>query len=603
MKSINIKTTLFASVIALVFTLIACNADSLLNDVNIQIGTELLYNPVNLQVLDARMDGTIPQNATVTIIGKDKDKVFSVLGEKTLKVNSQGIINIGIPRNFKPSIAAPLEFMVIVNAPNYLEARKSLTIGDITKQSLEQARMVNLASPPKGVSIESNTTISVNATTGVTQEIAFNTPTVTGKTEDATVKVASGTKMFDKDGAPVSGDIKVTLVHFDAVNESSISSFPGGLAFSNATDPNGNSLGSGIFTTFGFIAMNMTANGKEVKTFSQPLDMEIDINPNIYRPIYQRNVREGDTLPIWSMNETTSKWNAETYALIVNRNGKLKASFKQKHLSWWNIDDPSCSSGFWWNPPAPPCVSCNNPQVSILSDLPAGSPKSSFHVDIVSPTNPSAHVWNMGGDLTNLSNGTIIPFSNFAGGGSTNQNTGLVFMIYSKEPWNGGQLLYTSPTVYPCQNAVLDLRGKLPNTLIDPNKIPTINLNFSAVCSGSTTVTIYPTVTIYYKEVNVDVAWRVLGTISNGKGTTTGLIPGKKYKFAIFHGTLERTTDDMGLKDGFEMPSGDAVIPINSSVYSINETFTIRKEGNAYNLNYLNFPVPEKLCAEFKQYF
>lgn len=613
MKLFNIKTTLFAAAVALVFTLIACNTDSLLKDVNIEVGTELLYNPVNLQIVDARMDGKIPQNATVTIIGKDKDKVFSVFGEKALAINNEGILNIGIPRSYKPTATAPLEFMVVVNAPGFLEARKNISIRDVKKQVLDQVRMVNLASPPKGVSIESSAVIPVNATTGVSQDIVFSTPSATGKTENATVKIATGTKMFDKDGNAVSGDVKLTLVHFDATNESSISNFPGGLSFNSVVDAKGNSLGSGVFTPFGFASMNMSVNGKEVKTFSQPLDIDFDINPNAYRPLFKRNVQAGDTIPVMSFNESNASWNAETYAVVTNQNGKLKASFKQKHLSWWSVQDMFCDlmnimavyfpNNFSLNPASALCESCGNPSIKILSDITASSSRKDFYAELRAYGPNPTMIW--GGQNIDLSDGVTLDLFGGISGVSKFMTVSLV--VYDKEPWNGGKSLYTSPPISPCQNAAIDLKGQLPKDLFDATKTPIINLNFSGICAGASandpSAIIKPSATIMYQEIGVDVTSRVLGQIVEGKGSGTGLIPGHKYRFSVSYGKLSTSTDDLGLKDGFLMPSGDATIAVKSAAWGIDQTFTIKKEGNAYNLNYEGFQISEKLCTEYKKYF
>jgi|GEM_PF-1261852 len=591
MKLLYVKFTLIITVIALVITIIACNRDSLLKGVNIEVGTELLYNPVNVQIIDGKLDGTIPQNITVSIIGKDKDKIYSVLGEKAITVNSYGILNIGIPRNNTATIYAPIEFMVVINAPGYMEARKNFVVTDLKRNIFEDARMVNLSSPPKGVSISSNVVIPVDAAKGVMEDINFATPSAIGKTENASVKVLAGTKMFDKDGNAVTGDVKVSLVHFDAVNKTSLSCYPGGFSFRGAIDSSGKPVNGGEFYTLGFITLSMSANDKVVKTFSKPINVEAEVNANTFNPVLNRKIQVGDSIPIWSLNDLTGKWTLELYSKITVKNNKLILNYNQTHLSYWNFDFWDCQFG---------CNSCNNPVITILSDFTETSNNGYYGISIEAPGSPPG-VHSHGETQLKLITGSTINPNNY-----NNSQIGLVINIFDTPNTWAGNLIYSSPVFYPCNGDPLDLRGKLPPLPLPP---PTINLNFSAVCAGttanSTKATIYPSAWVYYHEVGSYNWWQYLGFINNGTGSGSGLIPGKKYKFAIFYGSFSRTTDDLGLKDGFLMPDGDATIAVKSTVYGLNESITIHKNvaNNSYDLNYFNYPVPDKLCAEYQKYF
>jgi len=331
-----------------------------------------------------------------------------------------------------------------------------------------------------------------------------------------------------------------------------------------------------------------------VKTFSQPLNVEMDINPNIYRPDYGRNVMAGDTLPVWSLNDSSGTWKSETFAIVVAKpNGGLKATFQQQHLSWWAINDPNCwhyirvgRGGRW-------VYQCNCPsaQINITSDF---TTRYDVQARFVLGNNNAGYIPFQ---VQNIQNGQVIHLSNIA------QSSSGVLQLADLQ----GNILYSSAPIQPCNGVTVDLRGQLPTPP------PTITLNFSALCSGSTakapSATIYPSVTIYYKDLGQNslvsdrLTWQVLGGIVHGQGTTSGLIPGHYYKFGVFHGSLSRTTDDLGLKGGFLMPNGDATIAVVSPVYGISESFTIKKTGNAYNLNYLNFPIPASLCNDYKKYF
>ena len=604
MKKINFKAVLFFSVFGILLLGIGCHPETLLDGVNINIGTQVLYNPLNIEVVDARLElGKIPENATLSIEGKDKDKIYSVFGEKAITINNvSGIANLAIPRSIHPTADNPLLITAVIKAPGYIDTRKNFEITGDTVSNFEIVRMVSLDQPPTGVTIK-NTVISVDAAKGVMQDVSFNTPTADAKTENAFVTVKAGTKMFDTDGNPVSGSINVSLIHYDAKNETSINCMPGGLSFRGARNMAGENIGDDDFTTLGFINMSMEAGGKQIKTFSQPLDMAIEINPDIFLPLQQRNVQAGDTIPVWSLNETDNTWQGETIAIVSQKNGKLVASYQQKHLSIWNLDWFNCPyvwNNFFKRFSASPSCKCNNVgYIKIISDFNNYSTSSRFFLTISIVENPNQIFHTISDPL--LNNNFIYLF-NFP------INKKFKINIFDRERWNGGKLIYTTPAFIPVCGGItnLDLRGKLPKPAPEASPVP-ILLNFSGICSGKTAssakAVITPTVTVYFREINKDYFWRVLGSIYNGSGYCNQLIPGHVYEFGVFHGSLSRTTRDLGLPNGFTMPQGDTTIVFNSKTLNLTESFNIHKTNSGYILNYINFPIPDKLCAEYKKYF
>ena len=604
MKEINFKAVLFFSVFGILLLGIGCHPETLLDGVNINIGTQILYNPLNIEILDARLEiGKVPENATLSIEGKDKDKIFSVFGEKIITINSvSGIANLAISRNTKPTPENPLLITVVVKAAGYIDTRKNFEITADSASNFEIVRMVSLTQPPMGVTIK-NTVITVDATKGAMKDVSFNTPTADAKTENAYVTVKAGTKMFDADGNSVSGDINVTLIHYDAKNETSTSCMPGGLSFRGARNIAGEVIGDDDFTTLGFINMSMEAGGKQVKTFSQPLDMSIELNSDIVLPLQQRNVQAGDTIPVWSLNETDNTWQAETIALVTEKNGKLVASYQQMHLSWWNLDWFNCP--YLWNNYYKryvanySCVCFSGASIKINSDFTPSAPSLPFFITISNIENPKRAFHTRYDALIDNSAFQLNRFP---------VNKKFKINIFDKEIWAGGKLLFSTPSFLPqCGGTInIDLRGKLPIPAATATPVLVV-LNFSGICSGKTAnaakAVITPSVTVYFREIKKDAGWRVLGYISNGSGYCNQLIPGHVYEFGVFHGSLSRTTRDLGLPNGFTMPQGDTTIAFTSKTLNLTESFNIHKTSSGYNLNYLNFPIPDKLCAEYKKYF
>jgi hypothetical protein len=83
----------------------------------------------------------------------------------------------------------------------------------------------------------------------------------------------------------------------------------------------------------------MKVGDKEVKSFTEPLEIKAEVADNISNPETGNPIKEGDSIPTWSLNEETGEWNFEGSAVLVkNANGKLEAQFEASHLSAWNID-------------------------------------------------------------------------------------------------------------------------------------------------------------------------------------------------------------------------------------------------------------------------
>ena len=73
----------------LVFGLLfqACrNVEELSEDLVIYVDTDVVLNPLTLQITGAEPGENLPDNIQVRVLGEDKDRVYSVLGERGLTV-------------------------------------------------------------------------------------------------------------------------------------------------------------------------------------------------------------------------------------------------------------------------------------------------------------------------------------------------------------------------------------------------------------------------------------------------------------------------------------------------------------------------------------
>jgi hypothetical protein len=607
----------------------SCKREDIFQGTSVYIGNQILFTAVSIQAVDADVQSQrTPKKITVEIAGRDKDKIFSPVGENV--TSSDGtIINLAIRRSDIPTEASPLIFTVIIRAEGYLDGIRNFTIGNGKSINVTNMRLVSTAAgqQPKGVTMV-NQDVAVSSTTGTAQEVVLVTPKSNNqgtKTEAVTAKIKAGTKLLDKNGVALSGTANIRLTHFDAVNEASVMSFPGGLNADYIVDTTGKQMKPGQFTTAGFIAFDMNVGGVKVDRFSEPLDMTMDISNagTIINPDTKQAVKAGDSVSVWSLNEAYGIWREEQKLKIVAENGGLKARFSQKHLSWWNIDFYSpylCNSfgfggmpggfpggglpggggpfggGPFGPPPGPPTTITFNTNIQpfgcsngSIVNLGTGT----YYAELVDATTliPIHAGWN-----DDFVNGTVATVQNIIGGGMPANP--LKLRIWSgSSAFNLGTQLYLSPTFTLCNpvNLTFTLPSNNNNVLID--------LNVSGNCPSTNSVTtsvLVPTLPIYYREDNT-VLWSYLGQVSNGKGCTASIEKGKNYEFGIFYGTSNVTTEG-----NFPVfPAQDSTITLTSANYvgswTINLVYSADKRR--INMTYLNVPLPDKLCKEYAKYF
>ncbi len=349
MKTFQSKPTyLIASLLLFLGACTQQAREDLINEatagVTVNINTDIFDFPVVIQLTDANPENDpIPANLDLRVEGPDKDQVYSPAGHRNLQVVN-GIVEVAVDKELDISVGNPLELTLIAEAPGYLKTVKQVVLYDTTFQ-YQEVPMVNLASLPKGVSsVEGSFSAG---TDGASQKVEVTSPLTEGKEEAATVTVRQGTKVFNANGQELQGEVDIQLVHFDNRSPESVNAFPGGMTAYSVIDENGELIEPIEFVTAGFIALDMYVGNKEVKTFSQPVEISVGISRATINPNTNQTVQVGDEIPIWSLDDETGQWKYEGVAAVslVNE-GQLMATFEVTHLSWWNLDyrvEPFCN--------------------------------------------------------------------------------------------------------------------------------------------------------------------------------------------------------------------------------------------------------------------
>jgi hypothetical protein len=481
----------------------------LTKDFAFNLDLDIIKVPLSLQIIDGNFDsGASPEGVTIELAGPDKDKFYSTIGEKKLTV-TKGFVDFAIKKTDAPTVQNPLSITVIAKAPGYLRTIRTFTLTTADSTQFQAMSMVNLAKPPAGVTIQT-ASVKVGANGTVAATTLATTPV--SSQEAVNVQIPAGTLFKDKDGNVLTGTAEATLVHFDNRNPASLAAFPGGFAVGSAKDANGANIGSGQFTTMGFLALDMTIGGKEVKNFSGAgIQISMDLNESSVNPVTGAPIAIGDSMPIWSLNETDNSWVREQVGVVSGTAGNLKLVYTQKHLSYWNLD-------YFYGP------SCNMGGTITFAGIPTAN---YYYMEVLNAvTNQVVQIYH---NYIYLSNGSTFNFFRAPD-----------FPVYIK--------LY-SGTAYYCKGAYLgksntfSLCGAGTATFVlgaGTPPAPTLTTTVSAVgtCASKPGIAIYPNVTVYYHEVGGSGCnyWSFGGTMLRGQYITTVFQAGKTYDILIIVG-------------------------------------------------------------------
>jgi hypothetical protein len=592
---------LIAAISIMLIAALSCrkqDSETVVDNLRITTSNALYLNPLNIQVIDAADETDYPATATVTIVGKDKGKLLSVLGETKIPMKN-GLVELGVLPLYKPSAAHPLEFSVLIQAAGYLDALKCFKITDAATPRQEVMKIFKITNLPDGVQY-STKQAGLDAQKRVTSDVTISSP----GSQALSMTLQQGTILYDKNRNALSGSVvKMTLIRFDASQETAVEGLPGGAPFCGATDNAGRKLGDGAFTAFGFYNLSMTVNGVAVKSFSIPLKVSMTIPITIKRTVNSADgsanpVRSEDKLPVWSLNEQTQQWTFETMATASSGS---RITFDQSHLSSWNVADPSSRDLYVWLRdgqvgPVPASVNappCSNAGVRIQSDLP-NAPASQFYVKVLDAVNTQII---LGAFYSDLSSNAVLDLAPYVGGSGKKVR----LAIYESE---GGTNLHQTGEIDPCNRPFLNLT----NHVIRPNNSFTFIIDMNALCrSGNQVNNILPTSNIYFADMeNTNKPrWRYLGRMVDGKLSARRLIKGRKYQFLLGTGPLYATTAQLGFPTMiFPINNSACTVRFQNATWGLNQDVTAFASGNdSYLLSLPNFIAPAILCDKYSQFF
>ncbi|TXB67675.1 hypothetical protein [Phaeodactylibacter luteus] len=579
MKKLNDLTRLALLLAAMALSTVSCTKmEDVLKGTSLNLNTDLLKNPLTIQVLPATPGEEIPTDVKITTLGPDRDKVYTVFGEKDLRMNinpqdpSVGFISIGIRKIEQYSTIDPIEFAVKIEAEGYLPTTRYYRIDNEDNQ-FKTVRLLAKNSRIDGIQTDRN---SLKVTQRGLESSTRLRAAAVSTGEQLEVTVAPQTEFLAADGRKLTGSVEAFMAHYDFSKRGVHEMSPVDLYGADALDKAGNHLGESIFTSLATYSLEMETAEGEVKTFSQPLEVTVKLADDAINPVTEMKVEAGDRIPVWSFNEELGLWQEETEAVVVADAGnRLYARFEQAHLSTWFLGGRRFCRPFT--------------EIDILNTNQFRTdPERYYFVEIIRADNDAILTTYQ----TRFYNGQTISVII----GNTMANTEVYFKVYTNGagPCSTGDLLYTSPDFLPCgENLTLDLSEPLSNDMLTR-----IFVTVSGTCSSDyNDLVVSPSVPIFYRETGCD-TYAPLGWLIEGEGSTSSLNIGEYYDFRISYLSLDRCIFDL------QVPTTDTTVIIDSPVYSFTETVNINYEadGRTIIFDYTDIEVPDQACDEYIEY-
>lgn len=310
----------------------------------------------------------VPVSGTVTLSAVDTNGVAVKLysdktgGTQLTTVSVPGVISFFVA----DTAALPVTVTAVAKATGRVSSSSRFTI-TASGTSTFTIKLVDTSSTTTAGVVSAAVTGTANSATGLAAPLTTTVAATDPSKTSASVAIPTATVLKDSNNVPLSGTVTTTVTTFAPPTEtypvfdpnifdlsyydpeqgiyatdtsSALEIFPGGLGNVQGD------AGKGYFVTAGFIAVDVTdATGKQAKT-SGGTDFTIRMNipAGTFNPITDTTVAAGDSIPVWTYNETEAKWKAEvdssniqiTRVVQQDANG-LFVTHTTNHFSFWNL--------------------------------------------------------------------------------------------------------------------------------------------------------------------------------------------------------------------------------------------------------------------------
>lgn len=316
-------------------------------------GLEIFFKkpyPVALEVQYYTAAGEVPKNMQVQLTGPDVDRLITTVKTKRFKVTSDGTLYLSIDSlGARPTPQKPLRFTVVVKSEGFVDAVLPMEIRN------ENSRSVAMVLQPKEAASPIKTAQNTGDKKGSVDKdwnLETSNPSLPNPAV-MQVAIPKGVLLKDVAEQPVSGTL---TSRFQAVDLTKPNATFLTMPIVNQTIPHpigfggsGVGLDQKITQSAGaFLLQVHNEKYQLVKTFSQPVQVNFSVSPQLYNSLERRLIQPGDSIPLFSYDVATDEWRRETAGKVVKTSeGGLVYVAKLSHLSLWvaAFTKQSCETG------------------------------------------------------------------------------------------------------------------------------------------------------------------------------------------------------------------------------------------------------------------
>lgn len=293
-------------------------SDTFENDLKLELSTDLLENVASLQFIN-NQNRSLPLGLSVEVIQSDYSEVFTFAGKKDLSPNN-GFLLLGVRKG--EYATSPNEKMIELRAtaPGFYPSTIFIQT-DTASQDLI-VEMIEVKAP--GESIQKLATIPQN-----------NQPFSIDLVNGTKIEFDENTRFFDSQGASVSGNITAD-VQFYPASLATKRAFEDILVDSSFIDQTGNRSPIAI-NPAAMLDVKLSQSGRKVSELSYPAEITLPIDQNLFNPIKDRTIQEGDFIPGLYWDDNLKAWQPDGFAIVERINGQLVASLSVRHFTIWVV--------------------------------------------------------------------------------------------------------------------------------------------------------------------------------------------------------------------------------------------------------------------------
>lgn len=490
-----------------------------LDDVELAVDSNI-FKYTTLLEINSTSGSPIGSNATVTITGADASKIYNLDGRRTFQVNG-GVLGLAVSPGNEPTTTSPLNFNVSIAAPGHLTTVIPVRINASQKGSFTKVSMVDISNPPQGVAIETKT-VSLSSTGATTVATTLATNSSSASPEAVAISLPAGTQFKAADGSNiVASSLSVSTLTANTGNPTSLTIFPGGSLSSPAVKTNSGSNAAGTLLPAALTEISMTAGTTNVKSFNQPITVNMQLDEDFYNPNTKAKVKAGDVISIYSFSAEKGIWEYENTGTVVSSGGKFSVNVNTTHLTWFMAGDFAAS--------------CASPLTVKLT-------ASWLASDVTHPVTVKVFSTNATGRDKVLDQKTITATNESELVIASLPQQAVIIVAYDVD----GNELAVSNVADPCSTGTVTMNLATSPTANNPK----ITMQLYVRCPNNTgTVSILPTFYLYYREVNgASSEYKLLGVVEKGYITTTLISTAKRYDFKAIWGSSTKLVGNQEIK-------------------------------------------------------